>query len=72
VPASSLFGTLDMMDYETRSWWLALDQAGALQNSQSPEDAVNGRRWNYSGTRTIPALVNFAHFRKVNEQLEPS
>jgi hypothetical protein len=72
VPASSLFGTLDMMDYETRSWWLALDQAGALQNSQSPEDAVNGRRWNYSGTRTIPALVNFAHFRKFNEQLEPS
>jgi hypothetical protein len=48
------------------------DQAGALQNSQSPEDAVNGRRWNYSGTRTIPALVNFAHFRQVNEQLEPS
>ena len=46
---------------------LALDQAGALQNSQSPIDAGAGRWSSNYGTSEIRTLFHFAHFSKVND-----
>ena len=46
-----------------------LVQAGALQNSQSPVDTRGGGDGISLEPFAIPALVNIAHFRKVNTAL---
>jgi hypothetical protein len=43
-----------------------LVQAGALQNSQSPVDTEGGGDGPSMEPFAIRPLVNFAHFRKVN------